>query len=142
MSGPDFSAADYPTAEKCPDQVRGQRGKSLEALTLEAAMSGEIEMADLRITPEALLRQAQIARSVGRAALAANLERAAEMAALPQDRIMQIYELLRPGRARTPEALQSAAAELRNDWGAPALAAFVEEAAELYARRGLFRVRY
>jgi propanediol dehydratase small subunit len=142
MNPPDFSAADYPTAEKCPDQVRGQRGKSLEALTLEAAMSGEIEMADLRITPGSLLRQAQIARSVGRAALAENLERAAEMTAMPQEKIMQIYELLRPGRARDPEALSTAAAELRSEWGAPALAAFVEEAAEVYARRGLFRVRY
>lgn len=142
MKEPEFSAADYPTAEQCPDQVRGQRGKSLEALTLEAAMAGELEMADLRITPEALLRQAQIARSVGRAALAANFERAAEMTALPQERIMQIYELLRPGRARGPEELHSAAAELRTEWGAPALAAFLEEAAELYARRGLFRVRY
>jgi propanediol dehydratase small subunit len=142
MTNPDFSAADYPTAEKCPDQVRGHRGKSLEALTLEAAMSGEIEMADLRITPEALLRQAQIARSVGRAALAENFERAAEMTALPQEKIMQIYELLRPGRAPDAEALQSAAAELHNEWSAPALAAFLEEAAEVYARRGLFRVRY
>ena len=77
-------------------------------------MSGEIEMADLRITPEALLRQAQIARSVGRAALAENFERAAEMTALPQEKIMQIYELLRPGRAPDAEALQSAAAELHN----------------------------
>jgi propanediol dehydratase small subunit len=137
-----LNAADYPTAETMPDKVRGQRGKTLEALTLDAAVSGDLAMEDLRITPEALLRQAQIARSVGRATLAGNLERAAEMTRLSQDETMQIYELLRPGRANSKSELQDVADRLRSERQAPRLADFIEEAAALYDRRGLFRTRY
>lgn len=142
MSDKPLTAKDYPTAERLPDQVKGHRGKSLDDLTLDAALSGDVAMEDLRITPDALLRQAQIARDVGRAALAANFERAAEMTRLPQDEIMQVYELLRPGRARAASELLDAAARLRAAFDAPNLAAFVEEAAALYEKRGLFRTRY
>lgn len=142
MSDKPFTAGDYPTAEKMPESVKGHRGKSLEALTLDAATAGDLEMEDLRITPEALLRQAQIARSVGRAALAGNFERAAEMTRLPRDEVMRVYELLRPGRAGSREELREAAGRLRAQFHAPTLAAFIEEAADLYERRGLFRTRY
>lgn len=142
MSDWPLTADDYPVAEKTPERVTGQRGKPLDALTLEAAIAGDLEMEDLRITPQALRQQGQIARSVGRAALAENFERAAEMTALPQEEIMQVYELLRPGRAERRQALLDAAARLRAEYDAPLLAAFVEEAAEVYERRGLFRTRY
>ena len=142
MTGRSLTAKDYPTAEKLPDDVRGQRGRSLDDLTLDAALSGEVGMEDLRITPEALLRQAEIARDVGRAALAANFERAAEMTRLPQDEIMRIYELLRPGRAKSAADLHEAAERLREEFSAPRLAAFLEEAATRYENRGLFRTRY
>ena len=99
-------------------------------------------MEDLRITPEALIRQAQIARSAGRTALAGNFDRAAEMTLLPQDVVMEIYELLRPGRAMSKSDLIGMADRLRLEFGAPLLAKFVEEAAAHYEARGLFRTRY
>jgi propanediol dehydratase small subunit len=142
MSDAPLSSHDYPVAEKWPDRVTGQRGRALGDVTLDAAARGDLEMEDLRITPEALLRQAQIARSVGRAALARNFERAAEMTRLPQDEVMRLYELLRPGRSETREDLLKAAHRLRDRFDAPLLAGFVEEAAALYTRRGLFRARY
>ena len=55
---------------------------------------------------------------------------------------MRIYELLRPGRAKSPEELLAAARELRDQHRAEGLAAFVEEAAEVYQRRGLFKKRF
>jgi propanediol dehydratase small subunit len=137
-----LSTADYPLAEKRPDFVKGARGKALGDITLDSVVAGEIEMEDLRITPDALLAQAEIARAAGRPTLAANFERAAEMVKLPQATIMEVYELLRPGRARDKGALLSAAGRLRSEFAAERLALFLEEAAEVYERRGLFRFRY
>lgn len=142
MTDRDFSAADYPVAERRPETVRGARGRTLDDLNIEAVAQGELEMEDLRITPQALLRQASIARSVGRAALANNFERAAEMTSLPQDEVMRIYELLRPGRSRGKQELLEAAETLRRQFHAPQLADFVEQAAAVYEKRGLFRRRY
>jgi propanediol dehydratase small subunit len=133
---------DYPVAEQRPELVRGIRGKSLDDITLDALMNGEAGIVDLRITPGALRLQAQIAEAAGRAALAANFERAAELAAIPQAVIMEFYELLRPGRAETKQTLLDAAQKLRDEFQAPQMAEFVEEAADVYDRRGLFRFRY
>ena len=142
MSDDDLKKEDYPLAENRPDVVVGSRGKALDELTMDGVMSGEVTMEDLRITPRALQQQAQIARSVGRNELAANFERAAEMSRVPQDQIMRLYELLRPGRAESKEALLEEAVMLKRDFDAPLLAAFVEEAANLYERRGLFQNRF
>ncbi len=133
---------DYPLAEKCPQQVCGRSGKRLEELTLEGVASGEVTVDDFRISAAALRQQASIARAAGRVRLADNLERAAEMSALPQALMMQIYELLRPGRCRDSAPLLDAARTLRDTYGAARVAAFVEEAAAVYERRGLFTFRY
>ena len=135
-------AKDYPIAETRPDKVLGRRGKPLDTLTLDAVIDGDVEMEDLRITPQALLQQAQIAKSVGRAALAGNLERAAEMTGIPQAEVMEVYELLRPGRAGSKDELLDAAQRIRSRYGAALLADFLEEAAGFYDKRGLFRKRY
>lgn len=137
-----LEAEDYPVAEKHPERVVGPRGRKFDELSLEAAVKGDVTMDDLRTTPSALLDQARIARSVGRSALAANFERAAEMARLPQDDIMRIYELLRPGRAASKAELMEVAAHLRSSFEAESLARFVEEAADVYERRNLYRTRY
>jgi propanediol dehydratase small subunit len=89
-----------------------------------------------------LRQQAEIARAAGRETLAENFERAAELVEVPQDTIMRVYELLRPGRAQSKSVLLAAAAELREQFGASIMAAFVEEAAAVYERRGLFKKRF
>jgi glycerol dehydratase small subunit/propanediol dehydratase small subunit len=55
---------------------------------------------------------------------------------------MQVYELLRPGRAKDKTSLLEAARKLRAQYSAERMARFVEEAAEVYDRRGLFRYRF
>jgi propanediol dehydratase small subunit len=133
---------DYPLSEKRADLIKGQRGRTLDGVTLDALMSGDVQMADLRITKDALLYQAQIARAANRPTLAQNFERAAELVDIPQDLIMQVYELLRPGRAKSKYELIEAAAGLRSTYGASRMAAFIEEAADIYDRRGLFTYRF
>ena len=134
--------ADYPLSEKRPELVRGPTGKPLGEVTLDKLVAGAIGMEDLRITAEALGHQAEIARAAGRPTLAENFDRAGELVDVPQDFIMQVYELLRPGRAQAKADLLSVANTLRANYGAERLARFVEEAAEVYERRGLFTYRY
>ena len=141
MSGK-LGIEDYPLSEKRPDLIAGQRGKKLSDITLEALVGGKVQMEDLRITSEALHYQAEIARAAGRPTLADNFERGAELVAVPEDVIMQVYELLRPGRAAEKSVLIEAAKRLRRDYGAAKLANFIEEAAEVYERRGLFTYRF
>ena len=99
-------------------------------------------MEDLRITPAALrIRPKSRALPAGRC-WPQNFERAAELVEVPQDFIMQVYELLRPGRAKDKEPLLEAAATMRETYRAERMARFIEEAAETYAARGLFTFRF
>lgn len=142
MPNNSMTASDYPIAEKWPEDVKGSRGKPLPALTMEAVIDGSVTIEDLRITSCALVKQAQIASSVGRHALAKNLKRAAEMTRLSQEQVMEIYELLRPGRADSKESILQVSKKLREEQQAILLAEFLEEAASFYEMRGLFRKRY
>lgn len=142
LSDPKLTTADYPIAEKRPELVKGPRGKGNDEITLEALASGAVTIEDLRITSDALRLQAEVARAAGRPTLAENFERSAELVAVPQDFIMQVYELLRPGRAKSKHEIIGAAARLRSEFGAKLMADFVEEAAEVYEKRGLFVKRF
>ena len=134
--------ADYPLAETQPETITGKRGKRLSDITLDAVLSGAVTMDDLRITPGALKAQAEISRDAGRPALALNFERAAELVDVPQDVIMQVYELLRPGRATAKQQVLDAATALRDTYGATRIASFIVEAADTYEARGLFTYRF
>ena len=90
---------------------------------------------DFRISREQLDEQAAAAEAGGYPQLADNLRRAAELTGLPNERVFEIYALLRPGRATVAE-LQSLAADLRQQ-NMSRVAAFIVEAAEAYAKRGV-----
>jgi propanediol dehydratase small subunit len=137
-----LQVADYPLSEKRDDLIRTRTGKTLDALTVSALESGAATMDDLRITKDALLMQAEIAEAAGRPRLGANFERAADMVDVPQDFLLKAYELLRPGRAKSKQELLDAAKTFRDQHKAERVAAFLEEAAEVYERRGLFQFRY
>jgi propanediol dehydratase small subunit len=115
--------------------IRALSGKPVDMLTVEAVRSGEVGLADLRIHPETLERQALVAEQHGNPQLADNLRRAAELTGLPDDEVLAVYEALRPGRS-TPAQLTEMAASLAGR-GLPRCAALLAEAAEVYARRGL-----
>jgi propanediol dehydratase small subunit len=129
-------AADYPLGTRRPDLLATPAGKRLDELTLDALRAGKIEGDDLRATPRTLRLQAEVARAAGRPELAANLERAAELALVPADVLLELYTALRPRRSDA-SALERWAARLESDYEAPLTAAFVREACAVYAERGL-----
>jgi propanediol dehydratase small subunit len=132
----DFDPArDYPLGSRRPDLVATPGGVPLEGVTLDALRAGDIAAGEIRATPETLRLQAAVARAAGREPLAANLERAAELAGVPDDLLLAVYTALRPRRATGPE-LEEWAARLES-YGATSTAAFVREAASAYAERGL-----
>lgn len=128
-------ASDYPLGERRPDLVTTPSGVALDAVSPGAMREGALDWEDLRATPETLRRQAAVAGAAGRTALADNLARAAELAEIPAETILEIYTALRPHRS-SAEELAAWAVRL-DEGGAPLTAAFVREAAEVYARRGL-----
>jgi propanediol dehydratase small subunit len=128
---------DYPLGERRPELVTTLGGTPLADVTLEALRAGRVAPDDLRATPETLLRQAAVARAAGREQLAENLERAAELASLPDDEVLAVYTALRPRRA-TADELETIAGHLA-EAAAPRCAAFVREAAVVLAERGLLR---
>lgn len=132
----------YPIAEHEPERIATASGQPLSALSLDNVLAGQVPRDDLSITSEALRLQAQVARAAGRAPLADNFERAAELVAVPQEFVLEVYELLRPGRAASKAALLAAAERLRRDFAAERIAAFVEEAAAQYEQRNIFRRRF
>jgi propanediol dehydratase small subunit len=129
-------SADYPLGLRRPDLVSTPGGHRLDEVTLDAVRDGRIGPEDLRATPETLRRQSAIALAAGRAQLADNLARAAELADVPSETILEIYTALRPNRSSADE-LESWARRLETEWDAPLTAAFVREAKDVYAMRGL-----
>ena len=128
MENKRMTAADYPLTSKRKEDI-----------TLEKVLSGEINADDIRISPETLEMQAQIAESMNRDAIARNFRRAAELIRVPDDRILEMYNALRPYRS-TKEDLFKIADELETKYDAKVNADFVREAAEVYETRNKLRI--
>ncbi len=90
------------------------------------------------ISAATLKYQAAKARDAGFVQLSHNFLRAAELTVVPDNEILAIYELLRPGRSTHAE-LCTTADTLELIYGASETAAFVRDAAAEYLRRNLFR---
>ncbi len=132
------SKEDYPLATKRPELLKTPTGKTLKDITIDNVLSGQVKATDVRISPETLELQAQIAESVGRDAFAKNLRRAAELIAVPDERILEIYNALRPYRSSKQELLDIAH-ELESKYNAKINAAFIKEAANVYEGRNRLR---
>lgn len=126
----------YPLADN-PDDVETPGGTKLSEITLEKIVDGDIDGSELVIAPETLEKQARIAEDAGRPQLARNFRRAAELTAVPDDRILEIYNALRPSGAEKEELL-AIADELEAEYDAEINAAHVREAVEVYEERDLF----
>ena len=131
----------YPVGEKQPEVVRSRHGRPLDELTLDNVLAGRVSADDFAISAEGLRRQAGIAERAGRGHLAQNLRRGAELVEIPDEELFAVYELLRPGRARSAADLLAAAGRLREVYAAEETARLVEEAALVYTRRGVFTRR-
>jgi len=126
---------DYPLGAKRPDLVRSASGLSLDDITLDKVVDGKISFDDVKIRPATLEYQAQIAESAKRPRIAANLRRAAEMTRIPDERVLEMYNSLRPYRC-TRQELFDIADELESKYNARICAELVREAADVYEKRG------
>ena len=132
----------YPASEKQQDRLTTPGGHTLSDLTLPNVLAGRLGTGDLGISPDALRLQRDVAEATGRSCLAENFERGAELTGVSQDEIFATYNLLRPGRAESKQVLLDLARRYRDEHDAPEIAGLIEDAAEAYERRGLFRTRY
>jgi propanediol dehydratase small subunit len=139
---PDKLDAIYPVGDKQPERVRTRHGRPLADLTLDNLLAGHVTASDFGITAEGLRLQAEIAEQAGRPNLAQNLRRGAELVEIPDDVLLEIYELLRPGRAHSADDLRATADRLRRTYRAEETARLIEEAATVYERRSIFRRRF
>lgn len=126
---------EYPLADN-PENVETPEGTKLSEITLEKVVEGDIDGDELVIAPETLKKQAQVAEEAGRPQVARNFRRAAELTQVPDDRILEIYNALRPS-GTDKETLLEIADELEAEYDAEMNAAHVREAAEVYEQRDL-----
>ncbi|HHE6155990.1 glycerol dehydratase small subunit DhaB3 [Citrobacter freundii] len=138
MSENSMTAQDYPLATRCPEKILTPTGKPLTDITLENVLAGRVGSQDVRISQQTLEYQAQIAEQMQRHAVARNFRRAAELIAIPDARILEIYNALRPFRSSMTELL-AIADELEHTWHATVNAGFIRESAEVYQQRNKLR---
>lgn len=134
-----LTVKDYPLALNSKELIKTKTGKGLDDIDVNSVLNGNTKPDDIKITAEVLLYQAQIADSVGRNQFAKNLRRAAELVVIPDDRVLQIYNALRPYRS-TKQELLDIATELEEKYNAKINATLVKEAAVVYEKRSRLKV--
>jgi propanediol dehydratase small subunit len=130
---------DYPLGKKRPEIIKTFTGKNIAEITLSAILNDEVSDQDIRISSQTLLLQADIAEAAGRNLLAKNFRRAAELCRLPDEKVMEIYNALRPCRCTRAE-LESIAVELECTYEAVLCAELIREAATVYEKRGFLKM--
>lgn len=113
-------------------------GRTLDDLSMEAVLRGQLTTEDFRISAETLQHQADAAEAAGYRQLAENLRRAAELTRISNEEVLEMYNTLRPGRT-THAQLIALAERLEREFDAPLTASIVREAAEVYLARGLVK---
>jgi propanediol dehydratase small subunit len=130
---------DYPLGARRPELVTTPSGLQQSEVTLDSLRAGLLDPDDIRATAETIRRQAAVALAAGRTQLAENLMRAAELAAVPAERVLELYTALRPRRS-TAGDLTALADEFEQQHAAPRTASFIREALGVYERRGFLAV--
>ena len=94
---------DYPLGARRPELVTTPGGLPLNDVTL--GRCAKVASPETRSAPrrETLRLQADVARAAGRRQLAESFERAAELASVPDELLLEVYTALRPRRATAAE---------------------------------------
>ena len=127
----------YPLIEKHPQAIRSKTGKKLEEVTIDNIMNGSINIEDVSIAKETLI-QAEVARQAGRIQLAQNFIRASELIGIPDDEILEIYNMLRPYRS-TEQELNKIINKLEKEYNATVCASFIRDTLEVYKKRDILK---
>ncbi len=136
MSRPSDASPRYPLGRHHRSSLRSRTGKPLDDISLEAVREGAVAPLDLAIHADTLRMQADVAQAAGFNQLAQNLRRAAELTGIPDERLLEIYEALRPNRSSYYQLL-NLGEELEQSYGAAETARYIREAAEAYRVSGL-----
>ena len=128
--------SNYPLGKNAADTITSKTGKKLSQITLEELKRGNVTADDIKISSEMLKRQGQVAKEADNPQMQANFDRAAELVNVPDDVILNMYNMLRPNRS-TKKQLILLAQELLEKYQAPHCAKLVLEAAEIYEKRGI-----
>ncbi len=128
----------YPLKDKHPEIIKSKSGKGLDEITLDAIMSGDVSADDIKISREVLILQAEVAKQDGKIQLAKNFVRAAELIEIPDDQILDMYNMLRPYRS-TEEELKQLSVRLRKEFDAEMCADFIEETLAVYKKRDILK---
>jgi propanediol dehydratase small subunit len=129
-----ITSKDYPLYTKHPELIHSPSGKNLDDINVDNLLNDNVKSNDLRITPETLRLQGEVAVDAGRDAIQQNFQRAAELTAIPDERLLEMYNALRPYRS-TKQELLDIASELKDQYNAKICAGWFEEAAEFYETR-------
>ncbi len=117
------------------ETIHSHTGRVLDELNIENILAGRLTTEDFRISADTLVRQAEAAEAAGSIQLGQNFRRAAELTHLSNEKVLEIYNALRPGRT-TFERLMALVEELEGIH-APLTAVLVREAAEVYRQQGI-----
>jgi len=138
MTGRRDARAEYPLGQRIPSRLKSKGGMPYGDIRLKLLRRKSIKADDLSIDADTLLIQAQVAEGAGYMQLGSNLRRAAELVKIPDNRLLEIYEALRPKHS-TFQELSEISNELLRKYDAPKNARFVREAANAYRDAGLLR---
>ena len=130
-----MTAADYPISVNRRELLNTPSGVNIDDINFENILAGKVKGEDCRISKESLLMQADIAEDSGSRHLSENFRRAAEMVSIESDRLIEIYNALRPYRS-TEDELNSIVEELELKYKAVGTATFVREAAIVLKEKG------
>lgn len=129
-----IKAADYPLGKNRRELLNTPSGIHIDDITFENISNGTISADVCRTSSESLLMQAAIAEETGNWHLAENFRRAAELVDIDSDKIISIYNALRPYRS-TEQELLAISDELEAEYGAQRTAQFIREAAAVLKLR-------
>ena len=85
--------------------ITSKTGKKLSDITLDEVKRGNVQAEDIKISPEMLKRQGQVAKEADNPQMEANFQRASELANVPDEVILNMYNKLRPNRSTKKELI-------------------------------------
>lgn len=127
----------YPLSKSGLD-IKSKSGKGLDDITIDEVIKGNITGEDIKISKETLKLQGDIAKSEGRIELGENFIRASELVDIPDEELLNIYNMLRPNRSSEEELLKKAE-EIKVKYGALNCSNLILDSLKVYKKRGILR---